>query len=93
LLDLGGMNPKAVALQDRTRRFFVNVIAYCDALPDGDVKRSICPQLLDSAGSVSSNYREACRARSTREFIAKVGIACQEAEESKGWLQALASGE
>jgi four helix bundle protein len=40
--------------------------------------------------AVGSNYREACRARSIREFIAKIGIACQEADESKGWLEALA---
>jgi four helix bundle protein len=83
------VNPKAAALQDRTRAFLVGVIALCKSIPDSDAKQSIAPQLIDSAGAVGSNYREACRARSTREFIAKVGIACQEADESKGWLETL----
>jgi four helix bundle protein len=45
--------------------------------------------LLDSAGSADSNYRSACRGRSTKEFIAKLGVAAEEADESKGWLLAL----
>jgi len=82
------VNSKAAALQDRTRAFLVGVIALCK-IPDSEAKQSIAPQLIDSAGAVGSNYREACRARSTKEFIAKVGIACQEADESKGWLETL----
>jgi four helix bundle protein len=44
--------------------------------------------LLDSAGATDSNYRAACRARSNKEFIAKIGVAAEEADESLGWLQA-----
>ena len=45
--------------------------------------------MIDSAGSTDSNYRAACRGRSKREFIAKLGLATEEADESKGWLNAL----
>jgi four helix bundle protein len=83
------VNPKALAQQERAKAFLVAVIALCQALPDSDAKRSIAPQLIDAAGAIGSNYREACRARSTREFIAKIGIVCQEADEAKGWLETL----
>jgi four helix bundle protein len=45
--------------------------------------------LIDSAGATDSNYRAACRGRSKSEFIAKLGVAREEADESKGWLQLL----
>ena len=83
------MNPKALALQDRTQKFYLRVISFCERLPDNDVTFSIRPQLLDSAGSVDSNYRAACRGRTHAEFTAKVGVAAEEADESRGWLTAL----
>jgi len=83
------MNPKAEALKKRTHEFFVRIIKLCDSLPQTAAARSIAEQLLDSAGSTDSNYRAACRARSKKEFIAKVGIANEEADESLGWLRAL----
>ena len=83
------MNPKALALQQRTHAFFMNVIRLCETLPDNDVTFSIRPQLLDAAGSTDSNYRAACRGRSHAEFLAKLGTAAEEADESKGWLEAL----
>lgn len=84
------MNSKANALRERTHQFFLRVIKISDALPQTPAARSICGQLLDSAGSTDSNYRAACRARSRKEFIAKLGIALEEADESLGWLRALA---
>jgi len=51
--------------------------------------QSIRLQLIDSAGSTDSNYRAACKARTRKEFIAKVGVAAEEADESYGWLRAL----
>jgi len=83
------MNPKAVALQKRTRAFHNRVITFVEQLPSHVAARRIIPQLLDSAGSTASNYRSACRGRSNREFIAKLGVAAEEADETKGWLQAL----
>jgi four helix bundle protein len=83
------MNPKTKALQERTHRFFIRVLSLCERLPNTDAAKSIGPQLIDSAGSTDSNYRAACRGRSKREFIAKLGLATEEADEAKGWLNAL----
>jgi len=83
------MNPKTIELQDRTRRFAASVIAFCESLSCGLAAQRILMQLIDSAGATDSNYRAACRARSKAEFIAKLGIAIEEADESKGWLQLL----
>ena len=83
------MNAKALALQQRTHTFFVRVLRYCEQLPRNTRTLRIEPQLIDSAGSTDSNYRAACRARSTAEFISKIGVAAEEADESRGWLAAL----
>jgi four helix bundle protein len=84
------MNPKALELQKRAHTFHQNVIRLIESLPKTAAAESIADQLLDSAGSTSSNYRSACRGRTTPEFIAKIGVAAEEADESKGWLEALA---
>jgi four helix bundle protein len=84
------VNPKAAALLKRTRAFFRRVIAFTETLPRTPAAKSISLQLIDSAGSTDSNYRSACKARSRKEFIAKVGVAAEEAFESQGWLEALA---
>jgi four helix bundle protein len=83
------MNAKAIELQHRTHEFFLRVIRFCESLPRTPAATSISDQLLDAAGSTDSNYRAACRARSTREFIAKIGVAAEEADECQGWLEAL----
>ena len=86
---LPGMKAETQALQARTHSFFVSVIKLCESVPDTPAARSICEQLLDSSGSTDSNYRAACKARSKKEFIAKIGVAAEEADESLGWLTAL----
>jgi four helix bundle protein len=83
------MNPKAVALQARTRKFADRVIKLCERLPASPAADSIRDQLLDSSGSADSNYRAACRARTKKEFIAKLGVVVEESDESLGWLQLL----
>lgn len=83
------MNRKAEALQKRTHDFLLRVISLCEHLPRSQAAHSISRQLIDSAGGTDSNYRAACRARSPREFIARVGVAAEEADESLGWLRAL----
>jgi four helix bundle protein len=85
------MHPKALELQARTHRFATAVIKFCEHLPRNPATQSIAGQLLDSAGSTDSNYRASCRARSRNEFIAKIGVAAEEADESKGWLELLVS--
>ncbi|HXW06224.1 MAG TPA: four helix bundle protein [Vicinamibacterales bacterium] len=83
------MQAKARALQARTHLFFVRTIRFCQSLPDTPATSRISGQLVDAAGAADSNYRAACRGRSTREFIAKIGVAAEEADECIGWLQAL----
>jgi four helix bundle protein len=80
------VNPKAIALQKRTGAFFTRVITFCEALPRTQAAMKISSQLIDAAGGTDSNYGATCRARSTNEFIAKIGLAAEEADESKRWL-------
>lgn len=83
------MNQKALALQARTRAFATRVIELCEELPASAATDSIKQQLIDSSGSTDSNYRAACRARTRKEFIAKLAIVVEESDESLGWLQLL----
>ena len=85
------MHPKALQLQARTQRFATAVIKFCERLPPNTATQRIREQLIDSAGATDSNYRATCRARSIDEFIAKIGIAAEEADESRGWLELLVS--
>ena len=83
------MHPKTVALQARTQKFAADVIKLCDTLAKDAATQRIVSQLVDSSGATDSNYRATCRARSKAEFIAKIGVAAEEADESKGWLELL----
>ena len=76
-------------LRVRTREFSLRVIRLYAALPKSKAAFVIGDQLLRSATSVGAHYREACRARSDAEFIAKLGGGQQELEESLYWLELL----
>ena len=76
-------------LRTRTRVFAVRVARLIQRLRPGRVSDVIGRQLLRSATSVAANYRAACRGRSRREFIAKLGIVEEEADESAFWLEFL----
>ena len=80
----------AEELKRRTKRFGLDVIRLVEALPSTQTGRVIGNQLLRSALSVGANYRSACRARSKADFISKVGITIEEADESQHWLDMLA---
>lgn len=77
---------KPADLAQRTYEFGVAVVNFCKMLPDGPEARRIRGQLADSGTSVAANYRGACRARSRAEFISKVAICTEEADESHMWL-------
>lgn len=79
----------AYAPQKRTKEFALAVIRLCRAAPRGEESRIIYRQLLRSATSVAANYRAVCRARSTADFISKLGIVLEEADESHFWLELL----
>ena len=74
-------------LRSRTMRFAVRVVRFCRTLPNTWEARQIGSQLMDAAMSVAMNYRAATRGRSRAEFIAKLGIVVEEADESVGWLE------
>ena len=74
-------------LKARTKQFALRVMKLVDALPKTTVGRAIGDQLIRSGTSVGANYRSACRARSKAEFISKIGIVAEEADESAFWLE------
>src|SRR3989304_8805309 len=76
-------------LQVRTRQFGLRAIRLVESLPKGKSAGVIGRQLLRSATSVGANYRAACRGRSKADFISKLGIAIEEADESLYWLEML----
>ncbi len=79
-------------LQLRTKKFALNVIKLTDSLPKTRSGNTIGNQLMRSGTSVGANYRSACRGRSKAEFISKLGIALEEADESIYWLELLVEG-
>ena len=80
------MKSKPEELRDRAKRFALQVLGLYRALPKVEEKRVVGVQLLRSALSTAANYRAVCRARSKAEFIAKIGIVVEEADESEYWL-------
>jgi four helix bundle protein len=76
-------------LKDRTKQFALRVMRVYRALPRREEARIIGRQLLRSGTSVGANYRAACRARSRAEFVAKLGIVLEEADETVFWLELL----
>jgi four helix bundle protein len=83
------MLEKHLDLRDRTKRFALRILKLCEALPRTEVARAISRQLLRSGTSVAANYRAAGRARSRAEFVAKMGVVVEEADETIFWLELL----
>jgi four helix bundle protein len=81
---------RAKALQDRTKKFAVAIVRGFTSLPKSDEARVIGRQFLRSGTSVAANYRAACRARSKAEFISKMAVVVEEADETAFWLDLVA---
>ena len=79
-------------LQKRTKQFSLRVMKLVAALPNTPVARAIGGQLVRSGTSTGANYRAACRARSRAEFVAKIGVVEEEADESAFWMELLIEG-
>lgn len=77
-------------LKQRTKEFALRVIKMVDSLPKWRSAEVLGRQLLRSGTSVAANYRAACRSRSSAEFIAKLGIVEEEADESGLWIELIA---
>ena len=78
---------RSADLKARTKQFALRVIKLVDALPRTIQGRAVANQIIRSATSVAANYRAACRARSRAEFIAKIGVVEEEADETAFWLE------
>lgn len=76
-------------LKQRTKQFALRTIKLVEALPNGQPAQILGRQLLRSGTSIGSNYRAACRARSSADFIAKMGIVEEEADETLYWMELL----
>ncbi|HLU87596.1 MAG TPA: four helix bundle protein [Taishania sp.] len=74
-------------LQDRTKKFSIDIINLVENEATSYAKRVVIQQLIRSATSVGANYRAATRARSNREFIAKMNIVLEEIDECCFWLE------
>ena len=76
-------------MKARTHKFAVDVIVFVRTLPETTETRRIRDQLIGAACGVDGNYHAACRARSHREFTAKLGTVLEEADEAEEWLAIL----
>src|SRR5689334_10606453 len=76
-------------LRQRTKAFALRVIKLVEALPRSRTANVVGGQLLRCGTSVGANYRAAWRARSRADFISKMGIVEEEADESQYWMELL----
>lgn len=74
-------------LKKRTKIFAHRVLKLVNSLPDTVAGRTVANQLARSGTLVAANYRAACRGRSKADFISKLGIVEEEADESEFWLE------
>lgn len=79
-------------LKLRTKALALRVMRLVDTLPKSRAAEVIGRQLLRSATSVGANYRAACRARSSAEFVARLAVVEEESDESGYWLELLSEG-
>ncbi|MEI8291921.1 MAG: four helix bundle protein [Verrucomicrobiota bacterium] len=84
------MRDEKTELRLRTKQYALQIIRLYEKLPAKTVAQVIGRQLLRSGTSVGANFREAHRARSTAEFISKLGDCLKELEETAYWLELLA---
>jgi four helix bundle protein len=75
--------------KDRTKRVGLRVVRLVESLPPNRTADVLGRQLLRSGTSIGANYRAACRGRSRKDVIAKLGIVEEEADETVYWLEML----
>jgi len=80
-------------LKRRTKQFALRVMKLVGALPENSVGRPMGNQLIRSGTAIGANDRAACRGRSKAEFVAKLGVVVEEADESAYWLELIIEGE
>ena len=80
-------------LQERTKKFHVDVIRFCSDFPRNAAGFETAKQIIRAAGSVGANYRASMRAKSDADFIYKIQIVLEEADESHYWLEVIKAAE
>ncbi len=78
-------------LKERTKKFAIRIVKLVQYLEKnhGLVGRKIGDQILRSGTGIYSNYRSACRSKSAKDFISKMGTVVEESDETLGWLELL----
>jgi four helix bundle protein len=76
-------------MKKRTKAYGLAIIKLVESLPNTPTNRVIGNQLLKCGTSVGANYRASCRAKSKADFIAKMGIVEEEADETVYWMEML----
>ena len=84
-----GQTQQSQELMKRAKKQALNIIAIADSIPQKRSADILARQIIRSATSVSANYRAACRAQSTAEFISKMHTVHEEADETQHWLELL----
>ena len=74
-------------LKNRTKKYSIAILDLVEMLPNTISRRAVSNQIVRSGTSVGANYRAVCRARSDREFIAKMSIVIEESDETLFWLE------
>lgn len=74
-------------LKNRTKKYSITILDLVEKLPNTISGRAVSNQIVRSGTSVGANYRAVCRARSDREFIAKMSIVIEESDENLFWLE------
>lgn len=82
-----------IELKQRTKKFTIDIIKFAETLPSSRALNITVNQLLRSASSVGANYRAACRGKSMADFINKIVIVEEEADESMFWLEIIRDAE
>ncbi len=80
-------------LKRRTKAFGLRCMKLADSLPDTFSGRTAAGQIVRSGTSVGANYRSACRGRSKAEFLSKLGVVEEEADETAFWLELIIEGD
>ena len=76
-------------LRDRTKAFAVRIVKLYRSLARTVDAQVLGKQVIRCGTSVAANYRAACRSRSRAEWIAKIGMVVEEADETVFWLEML----
>lgn len=88
-METGKRGEKSADFQKRTFDYALRIVRLVESLPKSETGRILGKQLLRSGTSVGANSRAARRSRSRAEFISKLGIVEEEADESIYWIELL----